>query len=219
MLAEARRQRKLQRETAPSPRWPPPRARIRDAVSEPDLLARLRQGDSGAFDQLFREHYAALVAHAARLLHERATAEDLVQEVMLELWRRRAALTRDESLRAYLYRATRNRALNHLRHQRVERRLAPYAAAPAAQEPAAPAQLAEAEIDAAVRAAVASLPARCREVFELSRGEGLRYAEIAQVLGISVKTVEAQMGKALRVLRDRLAPWLPAGSGTGARGA
>jgi RNA polymerase sigma-70 factor (ECF subfamily) len=67
----------------------------------------------------------------------------------------------------------------------------------------------EDEIDTALKKAVAELPDRCREVFELSRRDGLKYAEIASVLGISVKTVEAQMGKALRTLRVKLAPWLP----------
>ncbi len=77
--------------------------------------------------------------------------------------------------------------------------------------PAAPAVLVEEEIDIALRAAVSDLPDRCREILELSRVHGLRYAEIASALGISVKTVEAQMGKALRILRERLAPWLPGG--------
>ncbi|HEX2208799.1 MAG TPA: sigma-70 family RNA polymerase sigma factor, partial [Longimicrobium sp.] len=102
-------------------------------------------------------------------------------------------------------------ALNHLRHERMKVRTAPHAAGPTVTPPEAPSRLAEAEIDAAVRAAVDSLPERCREVFELSRGQGLKYAEIAGVLGISVKTVEAQMGKALRTLRERLAPLLPGG--------
>jgi RNA polymerase sigma-70 factor (ECF subfamily) len=62
-----------------------------------------------------------------------------------------------------------------------------------------------------IRQALADLPDRCREVFQLSRDRGLKYAEIATALGISIKTVEAQMGKALRVLRERLAPWLPEG--------
>jgi RNA polymerase sigma-70 factor (ECF subfamily) len=65
------------------------------------------------------------------------------------------------------------------------------------------------ELSVAVQAAVQSLPDRCREVFELSRVHGLKYAEIARQLGISVKTVEAQMGKALRTLREKLAGWLP----------
>ncbi len=64
-------------------------------------------------------------------------------------------------------------------------------------------------MDVALRAAMGDLPERCREVFELSRVHGLRYAEIASALGISVKTAEAQMGKALRIRRERLAPWLP----------
>ena len=65
------------------------------------------------------------------------------------------------------------------------------------------------ELRSAIIAAVAELPPACREVFELSRGHGLRYAEIASTLGISIKTVESQMGKALRHLRDRLAAWMP----------
>jgi len=69
--------------------------------------------------------------------------------------------------------------------------------------------LVQEEIDAALAEAMNTLPPRCREVFELSRVHGLRYAEIATTLGLSVKTVEAQMGKALRILRERLAVWLP----------
>jgi len=132
-----------------------------------------------------------------------------VQDVMLELWRRRESLARDSSPQAYLFQSTRNRALNHVRHERVERRGEPDAAGLASVSATAPAQLIEEEIEVALKSAVSELPARCREVFELSRTHGLRYAEIATVLGISVKTVEAQMGKALRILRERLAPWLP----------
>jgi RNA polymerase sigma-70 factor, ECF subfamily len=186
-------------------------------VTDRELLDRLRQGDRDAFDAVFRAHYPALVGVAERISGERAVAEELAQDVMLELWRRRESLAVSESLRAYLVRAARNRALNHLRHERMKVRTAPFAAGERVSQPDAPARVAEAEMDAAVRAAVDSLPERCREVFELSRGQGLRYAEIAGVLGISVKTVEAQMGKALRVLRERLAPWLAGGEGIGNR--
>ncbi len=70
-------------------------------------------------------------------------------------------------------------------------------------------EVVEQEIEKAVRAAIAGLPDRCRQVFELSRMQGLKYAEIAATLGISVKSVETHIGRALRVLRDRLRPWLP----------
>jgi RNA polymerase sigma-70 factor (ECF subfamily) len=175
------------------------------------LFARLRQGDAAAFDAIFREWYGTLVGVAQRLLRDRAVAEEVVQDVMLELWRRRAQLTVDDSPRAYLIRATRNRALNHLRHLRVEQRGAPYAAGPTEAAPLGASAVVEDELGTALAAAVAELPARCREVFELSRVQGLSYAEIAGVLAISTKTVENQMGKALRVLRGRLAAWLPGG--------
>ena len=187
-------------------------------MNDRELLERIRRGDEGAFDDVFRAHYAPLVGVAEAMLRSRAAAEDVVQDVMLELWRRREALPVQESLRAYLFRATRNRALNQLRHGRVERRSEPHVAGATADPPRAPASLVEEEIDAALNEAVNGLPERCREVFELSRVHGLRYAEIAGTLGISIKTVEAQMGKALRILRERLAPWLPGDADAGARG-
>jgi RNA polymerase sigma-70 factor (ECF subfamily) len=186
--------------------------RVPAPASDRELMDRLRAGGESAFEVVFRTHYAQLVGLAQGILRDRAPAEDVAQEVMLELWRRREHIVLETSLRAYLLRAARNRALNQLRHQRVAQRGDPEAVGSA---PAAPADrdLVEKEIDAAVAAAVAALPERCREVFKLSRVHGLKYAEIAQVLEISVKTVEAQMGKAMRVLRERLAPWLPEGGG------
>jgi RNA polymerase sigma-19 factor, ECF subfamily len=179
-------------------------------VDEIHLLERIRAGDSGAFDAVFRANYAALVGSAERILGRRDVAEEIVQDVMLELWRRRETLAVEDSLRGYLFRATRNRSLNHLRHGAIEKRAEPeLAASRSASGSSAHTALVEEEIDVAVKRAVADLPARCREVFELSRVHGLRYSEIATTLGISVKTVEAQMGKALRILRERLAQWLP----------
>ena len=180
-------------------------------VDERELLERIKQGDEWAFDAVFRSHYPPLVGMAEGMLRSRAVAEEIVQDVMLALWRRRDSLPVEESLKAYLFRATRNRALNHLRHVRVERQGEPYAVGPTEKAPTAPSLLVEEEIDVAVREAIGELPDRCREVFEMSRVHGLRYIEIASALGISVKTVEAQMGKALRILRDRLAAWLPGG--------
>jgi RNA polymerase sigma-70 factor (ECF subfamily) len=146
---------------------------------------------------------------AESIVRSRAVAEEIVQDVLLELWRRRESLARDTSPQAYLFQSTRNRALNQVRHERVERRGEPNVIGQTEIEASAPANLMEEEIDIALRSAVADLPERCREVFELSRTHGLKYSEIATVLGISVKTVEAQMGKALRSLRVKLANWLP----------
>lgn len=182
-------------------------------MASDELFSQLARGDRTAFDTIFRTYYAPLVRVAERLVGRHAVAEEIAQDVMVELWRRRETLSMEDSPRAYLFQATRHRALNHLRHERVERGGAPHIA-DASGSPATPeTHLTEGEIQDAVDEAIRELPSRCREVFELSRLHGLKYAEIARVMGISVKTVEAQMGNALRVLRERLAPWLPESSG------
>ena len=175
------------------------------------LQVRLRAGDERAFDSIFRSHYPHLVRMAESVLRDRAVAEEVAQEVMLELWRRRETLAVEQSFRAYLLRSTRNRALNHVRHQRVVMREAAVAAvaAESASAPSAEDEVLGTELERAVRSAIASLPEKSREVFQLSRDQGLKYAEIAAVLEVSVKTVEKRMGQALAELRERLEQWLP----------
>ena len=181
-------------------------------MNEQALLDRIRRGDRDAFDTIFRTYYGPLVGMADGVLRQRAVAEEVVQDVLLELWRRRETLKVEDSLKAYLFRSARNRALNHLRHARVEQRGEPHVSGGITESsPTAHARLVEEEIDVALRAALDEMPAGPREVFDLSRVHGLKYAEIATTLGISVKTVEARMGKALKLLRERLAPWLPNG--------
>jgi RNA polymerase sigma-70 factor (ECF subfamily) len=180
-------------------------------MEERELLARMAAGDQASFDAIFRAHYAPLVGFAQAMLRDRAAAEDVAQEVMLELWRRREGVAIQESLRAYLLRACRNRALNQLRHANVQRRAEPHLVGEDAVNATGASELIADELNDAIVAAIAELPPGCREVFLLSRTNGLRYAEIAEKLGISIKTVESQMGKALRHLRIRLAAWLPEG--------
>ncbi len=196
-----------------TPAYPPTRlpANLR-RVEDREIIERLRTGDQGAFDHVFRSYYASLVGMAESMLREREPAEDVAQDVMLELWKRRENIVLESSLRAYLFRAVRNRALNHIRHLRVAPRAEPDAALDIPTG-AADQHTLHKEMAEAVKDAIASLPDRCREVFQLSRVQGLKYQEIADALGISIKTVEAQMGKAIRVMRQRLAPWLPNAEG------
>ncbi|HEX9221598.1 MAG TPA: RNA polymerase sigma-70 factor [Gemmatimonadaceae bacterium] len=181
-------------------------------ASERDLQERIRAGDERAFDSVFRTHYAHLVRVAESMLRERALAEEIAQEVMLELWRRRESLEVEQTFAAYLIRSTRNRALNHIRHQRVVAREAAAAAIEPQTSRSAEEELLAVELQQAVREAIDALPEKSREVFRLSREQGLKYVEIASVLEISVKTVEKRMGQALSELRERLAPWLAGGS-------
>ncbi len=181
-------------------------------MDEPELLAQLRGGSEEAFAALFREHYPLLVVSATRLLRERAQAEEIAQDVMLELWRRREVLVLSGPVRAYLQQATRNRALNRIRQERTAQRGEVYVRGPS-ESPAADAETISGELQGAVNAAIASLSEPQREVFEMNRQQGLTYNEIAEVLGISVKSVEARMGRALKQLREQLAAWLPDGGG------
>jgi len=141
-------------------------------------------------------------------VHDPGVAEEVAQEVLLELWRRRAQLPEGSSVPGYLLQAARNRALNHLRHLQVQKKS--QSVVEALHDPAEHADVgAEArELERAVQDAIGSLPPRTREVFLLSRERHLRYAEIAEQLGVSVKAVEANMTRALKQLRERLAPFL-----------
>ncbi len=182
-------------------------------VTESDVLARLRGGDHTAFDALFREWYPAVVRAANRILHEPDVSEELAQEVFLELWRRRETLPDGSSIPGYLLQAVRNRALNHLRHLQVRRKT--QSLVEALSEPAeqADAEAQAGELAIAIRNAITELPPRTREVFLLSRERHLRYSEIAEQLGITVKAVEANMSRALRQLRERLSPYLESDEG------
>jgi RNA polymerase sigma-70 factor (ECF subfamily) len=185
---------------------------VTGSAGDEELLARLREGDDAAFTTIFRAHYPALVGTATRILRERALAEEIAQEVMLELWRRRASLILSGPLGSYLNQATRNRALNRLRQERTARRGEPYVRPPSGS-PEADVAAVSSELRIAAERAMEELTGPQREVFELSRTRGLTYQEIAGLLGISVKTVEARMGRALKQLRERLAAWLPDGGG------
>jgi RNA polymerase sigma-70 factor (ECF subfamily) len=176
-------------------------------ATEEELLARLRRSDDAAFAAIFRAHYPALVRNATHLLHERAHAEEIAQEVMLELWRRREGLLITGALGTYLHQATRNRALNRLRHDRTVQRSVPFVRPPSSA-PDADDRALSTELHTAIEQALRALSAAQREVFDLSRTRGLTYAEIAELLGISVKTVEARMGRALKELRERLKEWV-----------
>jgi len=104
-------------------------------MDDRELLHRLKTGDQTAFDAIFRAHYPSLVSLAQGMLRDQSAAEDVAQEVMLELWRRRADVVIHESLRAYLIRSTRNRALNQIRHANVQRRAEPLIAREEAVQP------------------------------------------------------------------------------------
>lgn len=168
------------------------------------------------FEQLFRQYYKELVLFAQSYLKSAAEAEEVVQDVFVGRWENRDTLTIHHSERAFLYTAVRNQCLNHLKHNKVRDRHAVFVAEHSDIQNA---PTDEKELSALIAVAIANLPPKCREIFELSRFDGLKYKEIAEQLGISEKTVENQMGKALKMMRDQLSdfmtlalPWMALGT-------
>ena len=160
------------------------------------------------FEQLFRTHYSDLCSYANGFLKDADASEDVVQEVMLRVWNSRRTIEMTGSHRSYLFRAVRNSCLNVLKHISIreqykesKERLAPLTDAGDT--------LVASELQVKIREAVNHLPFERRKVFVLSRYDGLTYSQIAEKMGISVKTVENQMSKALQFLRKELADYLP----------
>jgi RNA polymerase sigma-70 factor, ECF subfamily len=164
-----------------------------------DWIQTLRQGDTAAFESLFRAFAPGLCSFVARYVDSRPVAEDLVQDLFLTIWRKREEIQIDGTVDLYLFGAARNRALNYLRHQRVEERFRTRVLERSDSHLA----LREGEILELleVQEAIDTLPTRCRLIFSMHHQQGQTYAEIARTLGLSIKTVETQMGRALKALR------------------
>jgi RNA polymerase sigma-70 factor, ECF subfamily len=173
------------------------------------MAEAIRQGDEAVFDTVFRNLYAPLVRYATSLADGNTdAAEDMVQQVFSKLWMNRGALSVQHSLKAYLYRMVHNLALNQLRGQKTHNRYTEHQTRAMAQHATpAPDQMAD-DLQEQFGRALEVLPPQCRQVFELSRFQELKYREIAEHLDISIKTVETQMGKALKILRQELADYL-----------
>lgn len=178
--------------------------------SDAAVVRLLREGSERAFGQVFKTWFRPLHAYAFTILKDDTAAEEMVQNVFFNIWRKRDRLTIEGSVKAYLYRAVHNESLNYLKHQRVKTAYqVHYAHQPGPESDRADGRLVAGELSAHIRKALNELPPQCRAIFQLSRFEHLKYREIAEELDISVKTVENQMGKALRLLRVRLAEFLP----------
>lgn len=166
--------------------------------------------DEKTFEQVFKTHYKNLFTYAVTILKNETAAEEIVQNVFFKLWDKQQPLPPGTQVKPYLYRAVHNESLNYIKHEKVKSRYQLYAVnREQEQEQPASKKIMTAELEQKIREALNELPEQCRTIFQLSRFNELKYREIAEELGISVKTVENQMGKALKILRERLAEFLP----------
>ena len=157
------------------------------------------------FEELFRGLFKPLCGFAMKFTGDLDAAKNVVHEVFIQVWEKFDSLPADTNYKSYFYTAVRNRCLNYIRDKKKF----------VAIENVSEHQLTEinstletSELEQKIEAAISSLPEKCRMVFEMNRIEGLKYAEIAEKLNISIKTVEAQMSKALGVMKEHLSEFL-----------
>ena len=179
-------------------------------VTDHQLFRRLQAGEATALDELFRRHYADCCRVALRFVSNEAEAEDIVQELFVSIWDKRAdGKDAPDAVGPYLRRAARNRSLNYLRDRKripVDDGEVPVTLA---AEGLADAGLERDELRHRIHSAIDKLPERCRLVFVMNKLEDMSHKEIAGALEISPKTVENQMTRAYRLLRQWLSVLLP----------
>ncbi len=173
------------------------------ALDDAALARRIKHGDAAAFKVFFERHHDVLYGYLRRRGLAGAVCEDLIQNAFLAIWERRGEIDEQKSLRALLFKICYTRALNHFRDT------ARFIDLTALTEPAAPTapdrDTDYALLQQALRVAVEALPERRRAVFELCFLQELTYREAAQALEVSIKTIENQMGHALKAIRKALA--------------
>ena len=172
-------------------------------LPEEDIISAIREGNTVAFRHVFDSCYESLCAYAYTILRDAHEAEDTVQSIFMKLWEKRAVLEIQQSVRSYLFKAVYHQCLNQIEHRAVRSRhraFSQWEAESAVSEP----DVFPEELGEKVRMAVDNLPPQCKKIFVMSRFDGLRYPEISSRLNISVNTIQNQICKALKVLREEL---------------
>lgn len=173
--------------------------------SDAELAGLLRDGDRGAFAEIYQRYKALLYVFVLRRLGDREESRDLVSELFLSLWARHGELVLDSSLSGYLYTSARNRVLNVVSHRQVQARyIDSFQDYLDAGVDNTDHLVRNRELSALIDREIAALPAKMREVFLLSRETELSRKEIAEQLGLSEQTVKSHMHHALKILKGRL---------------
>lgn len=168
-------------------------------------INRKEELNHNSFEKLFRSLFPSLMTFAKKILVDEDDAREVVHQVFISVWEKRQEIDLSQSLKSYLFTSVHNRSLNVIR----DRKKFSSAEVPdVAGEWDVSSVIESMELEDKIMEVLSALPEKCREVFELSRFDGLKYSEIAERLHISVKTVENQMSKALKILREKLAKYL-----------
>ena len=174
------------------------------------IIEGLEQNDKVVFDYVFNYYYSSLCAFSMQYIDNRNSVEDLVQDFFIYLWVESPRLKIKSSLKSYLFTAIKNRCLDYQRHHKIIEKYRTYLLFSSDKEDDSTEQFfAESELRQAIQTSLTKLPPRCREIFKLSRLNGLSNQEIAEKLDLSKRTVELQISNSLKILRKELAEFLP----------
>jgi len=173
-------------------------------------IENIQKGDEESFEFLFKKYYLPLTRFAWRYVNSKAIAEELVQEIFTIIWEKRKDLDTTGSVRSYLYKSVRNLSINQLNHHELKNRYdRQWTSQRENPEITFHDEIREEQIRHAIATAIEELPPRSKMTYKLHRYDGLTYGEIAEVMEVSVKTVESQMTRTLKILRERLSYLLP----------
>ena len=162
------------------------------------------------FEKVFKQYFKTLQNYAYTILNDLDVAEEMVQNVFLKIWEKREKLPQDANIGSYLYKSVYHESLNWLRHEKVKLSHQQHTFYSMKDETDNAAdRIKMKQLEEHLQKALNDLPQQCRTIFQMSRFDEMRYREIANELGISIKTVENQMGKALRLMRLKLVEFLP----------
>lgn len=173
-----------------------------------NITNKIRQGNLQEFEKVFKEFYPHLCLYALRFVKTKDLSEEIVQNLFCQIWENRKNLNIHTSIKAYLYRSTYHNALQMLRKKGSQNKYEEYIKHHYNESNSTGDTLEEKEINKIVQQTLSTLPQRCGIIFKMSRFDGLKYQEIAQKLSISIKTVEANMGKALKAFRHNLKDYM-----------
>lgn len=178
-------------------------------LNQEEYWPLISRGDKKAFEEVFNTYYQLLCNYACSMLNDIDEAEEVVQNMFFNIWAKRESLQVNTSIKSYIYRATHNDCLNKIKHGKVRTVYAQDYKSTMNHHQHDSAEVLQAkELGLTINRAIDTLPEQCRQVFQLSRFENLKYQEIADRMRISVKTVENHMGKALKILRHELKDYL-----------
>jgi RNA polymerase sigma-70 factor (ECF subfamily) len=175
-------------------------------IRDTEIIRRIRNGDTGQFESLFRSSYVSLVRYARTLIKDHDASEEIVQDLFFRLWQDKENLNIESSLNGYLFRSVHNKCLHYIEHNKVVERHAEEMLYHQSESQETPSDILNyKELQEKIASILERLPERCGKIFTMSRFEGLKYSEIAEKLSVSIKTVEANMGRALKEFRKELA--------------